>query len=775
MSDATKAVFLSYAREDTAAAQRIAEALRSHGVEVWFDQNELRGGDAWDAKIRQQIKTCALFLPVISAHTQERNKGYFRLEWKLAVEQTHLMREGVPFLVPVVIDSTPENDSAVPEPFTRVQWTRLPGALPSPQFVEQVKRLLYTSVAPDVTAPPFSMQFAPAATPVAYPASVAPATAMPLRRGFPLWAIAAVVLFAVGAVTLLVMKRDANPTPSATAVKAPDKSIAVLPFVNMSAEKESEFFADGMHDEVITALAKIHDLKVISRTSVMVYRTGDRNLKKIAAELGVANVLEGSVQRSGNQVKVIVQLIDARTDQHLWAETYIEDLTDVFTIQAKLTGAITTALKAALSPEEKSLIARRPTQNPAAYELYLRATVAEENITSRSSFEEFEQVATLYQQTIALDPEFALAYARLAHVHGLMYWYGNIDPTPKRRELVLDATAAAQRLAPDAPETHMARGTIAYYCDNDWARALSEYRQAEVGLPNDAQLQAQFGYTYRRLGNWQEAVNHLERVLTLSPRDLYDAEIIAQFYRELRRYDRARDLSIRCVELAPRELRALEILDRTQFAIDGDLSAYLRAFEARPLAGNGPTEPRAAYQRAMLAHDYAAAERALSDPRLKGVDPQDGLSSVVFEEPVALHRSLVAFLTNQRELTQRFAEAAIADYRQRTWNARQRLYVELGIALAKAFLGQGDEAVREAEATTDRALIADQYGGRAGIFFLSRIYVVLDRRDEALSTLKRYVDGLAQVTPNEIRVDPLWSRLKDDPRFEEILKSAKPL
>src|ERR1035437_7920213 len=211
MSDATKAVFLSYAREDTAAAQRIAEALRSHGVEVWFDQDELRGGDAWDQKIRRQINDCALFVPLISRHTQERNKGYFRLEWKLAVEQTHLMAEGTAYLAPVVMDETTESGAVVPPEFMRVQWTRLSGALPTSQFVEQIKRLLNASVPSDVPAPPMPMRPAPAAAQVA-PASSRQSSSdagrMPALRKplVPPWAWAAIAVAAVGAIAFFVTR-----------------------------------------------------------------------------------------------------------------------------------------------------------------------------------------------------------------------------------------------------------------------------------------------------------------------------------------------------------------------------------------------------------------------------------------------------------------------------------------------------------------------------------------------------------------------------------------
>ena len=411
MSEPTKAVFLSYARDDAAAARRIAEALLSAGLEVWFDESELRGGDTWDAKIRQQIDACALFIPIISRHTQERSKGYFRLEWKLAVDQTHLLAAGVPFIAPVVIDDTTESAAVVPPEFMRVQWTHLPGALPTPQFVGQVKRLLE-----DKVAPVSDRRSAETKTPDA-----GHRPALQKKPAIPFWTWGALTAVVVGLAVYLALRpapvgpvsdRPHSESPSPASVlparpepaertpasppKADAKSIAVLPFANLSADADNAFFADGMHDDLITALAKIRDLKVISRTSVLAYRdTASRNLKKIAAELGVATVLEGSVQRAGNRVRLNVQLIDARTDSHLWAETYNKELTDVFTIQAALAEEITTALKANLTAGERSLIARRPTESQAAYDLYLRARLLGQGLGLAATKEAYEAVIAL--------------------------------------------------------------------------------------------------------------------------------------------------------------------------------------------------------------------------------------------------------------------------------------------------------------------------------------------------------------------------------------------
>ena len=405
MSDATKAVFVSYAREDTDAARRIAEALRSHGVEVWFDQNELRGGDAWDGKIRKQINDCALFLPIVSQRTQERNKGYFRLEWKLAVEQMHLMAEGLAYLAPVAIDDTAESSAVVPPEFMKVQWTRLPGALPSPQFVEQIKRLL--EAPRKATAGTRPAAVAPAASPAAAPRSSGSAKWIIAALGAAVLAIAAALYFA--------LRPAAKPVTAVQPSLANDKSIAVLPFTNMSDDKDaSAFFADGIHEDILTNLANIPELRVVSRTSVMEYRHTTKKIPQIARELGVAYILEGSVRRSGNQVRITGQLIRAANDEHLWAKSYDRELTpkEIFAIQAALSTEIAGALKAAISPETKKLLERRPTENLAAYELYLKAR----SFVGAGRSDQEKKVKFL-EDALALDPNFAEAWGVLAVAH----------------------------------------------------------------------------------------------------------------------------------------------------------------------------------------------------------------------------------------------------------------------------------------------------------------------------------------------------------------------
>jgi TolB-like protein len=778
------AVFISYAREDAVAADRIAEALRSHGIEVWFDRNELRGGDTWDQKIRGQLRTCSLLIPIVSANTQTRGEGYFRREWKLAAERTHDMAAGIPFLVPVVIDDTAESGALVPEEFMRVQWTRLPQGRTTPQFAAQVKRLLE---APRGAAPT-RREFPVGKSSTSFPTltqSKAPNRVTPLVIGaIALTAIAAAMFLALrtapstpAAPAALSSRSAASPTegvgsPAAIGTAPSEKSVAVLPFANFSTDKDNEAFAEGMHDDVITNLQKIRDLKVISRTSVLAFRdAASRNLAKIASELGVANVVEGSVRRVGNQVRVNAKLIDARTEAGLWVETLTGDASDIFALQARIAEQIAAALKATLTASERTLIARRPTQNQEAYEHYHRAVAQEETLSTRSLRARYDQVVALHEQAVARDPNFALAYARLAAVNATMYFIAVLDPNGERRARALAAVEAAERLAPDAPETLAARGTYSFYCENDFPRALAQLRAAETGLPNDAWVAARIGLVSRRLGRTDDTIKHLERAVALNPHHLYLSTQLVQAYFLARRYPQALAAARRGVALAPGDQWLREWVARTQYAIDGDRSVFLRERAALPPSDNDPGGLREAYLIPLLRGDYAAAEQALLHPQLHSVSNMDS----ALLDPVSLLRAQMAFLRGDAPAARRFAEETLTQYANSPLKSRQALFVSMNVARAKALAGRAEEAAREGKAALDAILGRDSPGEAVMRLDLAKLYVVINRPADALAVLREMMNGVTYLSAPEIRHDPFLARLKEHPRFEEILKSAKPL
>ena len=513
-----QAVFLSYAREDTDAARRIAEALRGFGVEVWFDQSELRGGDSWDQKIRQQIKECALFAPVISAHTEARGEGYFRLEWKLADERTHLMAKGLPFLLPIVVDATADGEAMVPDSFRAVQWTRLHAGAPTSQFVEQVKRLL-AAPRKSSAGKKSDSAAAPALSLSNGPASAAPAA----KPGLPFWAKAAIVAGGLGLVAVVVLRptmkeisavaaTKSGAEPKATVIASPvnEKSLAVLPFENLSPDKENEFFTSGIHEEILAALQTVQELRVIQ------YRGANKTMRQVGEELKVAYALECSVRRAGTKVRVTGKLTNTRTEEQKWAETFEGDLTDVFAIQSSLAKTIAAKLSAELSPVEKTTIERRSTTSVAAYDLYLKAR--DIRYRSANTQDATSQTEALLLQAVKLDPQFALAWGEIAFTHGFRY-SDNQDRSESRLAQARAALETMKRLAPGDPETLRQEGNFYYFTTRDYPRAMDLFTQALALRPNDPESYYSLCQVLRRQGKWAECMDNFRKAIALDPQN----------------------------------------------------------------------------------------------------------------------------------------------------------------------------------------------------------------------------------------------------------------
>src|SRR5882757_6285281 len=364
--------------------------------------------------------------------------------------------------------------------------------------------------------------------------------------------------------------------PRASARKI-DKSIAVLPFQNLSDEKENAYFADGMQDDILTNLSKISDLKVISRMSVMSYRgEGMRNAREIGKALGVATLLEGSVRRVGNRVRVNVQLIDASSDEHIWAEDYDRDLTDVFAIQTDLAQKIVYTLQAKLSPNERVRLDRRPTQDPYAYLLFVQAHdyANRADMFRDTSF----KAEPLFEQAIKLDPNFSLAYAGLSMVESWIYH--SFDPLPARRDKARLTADEALRLQPDLPEGHLALGFSYYYGDRDYQRALAEFDIARRGLPNESEAYFAIGAIQRRQGKWAESTANLEKAAALDPKNTSVLTNLIFNYMAQRDYETADKVLDRVIAASPQsfQARALKAFMATQWK--GDLSAAEKVFSS---------------------------------------------------------------------------------------------------------------------------------------------------------------------------------------------------
>jgi TolB-like protein len=503
VAEPSHAVFLSYASQDAEAAQKICAALRVAGIEVWFDQSELRGGDAWDQSIRRQIKTCALFVPIVSRHTHERAEGYFRLEWKLAVDRSHLIMANKAFLLPVVVDDTSEDDEHVPEKFREVQWTRLPNGETSPQFVERLKRLLSGGTS------------APAGAPAGHGVG-----SRVLRAAVAGWwrrtAVIAAAVVVAGTLSYFAVERARVATPTVAATfTPPPHSIAVLPFVNMSGDKEQEYFSDGLTEELLNSLAEITELQVAARTSAFSFKGKDTDIATIARKLNVGAVLEGSVRRSGNTVRVTTQLIDAVTGFHLWSHTYDRDLGDVLKLETEIANDVASALKVSLLGDVATKIEVGGTRSPAAFDAYLRARRLSRSAVGNKDRQ--KAIAGL-SEAIRVDPTFALAFAwrslEYSDLGGEEAATG-MTPAEVLRRQEADAREAI-RLAPDLAEGYDALGRYAAAA-LDFPQARAAFERALVLAPGNSATLVMSSYFLGNMGEFDASIATARRAVTLDP------------------------------------------------------------------------------------------------------------------------------------------------------------------------------------------------------------------------------------------------------------------
>ncbi len=595
------------------------------------------------------------------------------------------------------------------------------------------------------------------------------------RTGRRLTALIVVVAALAAGVTVfrfLHLERDARPEKQAPlAAEIDSKSIAVLPFENLSSNKENAFFADGVQDEILTNLARIADLKVISRTSMMQYKTdAPRNMREIAQQLSVAHLLEGSVQRVANRVRVNAQLIDARTDAHLWAQTYDRDLADVFAIQSEIAKAIADQLKAALSPKEQAAIQAKPTLNLAAYDLYLRAReIGRSSALEATEGEWIQKQVTLLEGAVTRDPAFVPALCHLAFAHLEAYWW-NHDHTPKRLELARTAIEAAARLQPDAGEVHRARAQFYYWGHRDYAPALAELALARRSLPNDADVLVFLGAVARRKGQWEQSIRTTEDAVVLDPRNPRIAGELARAYHALRRYAEERRILKNSLTWKPEEFS----FHVDQASIDLSANADPRALRNvafGEVAKKAEPDEAADVQLsvALAERDYHAAEQALSAYH------QPHFSSEGFFTPREYQDGRIARGLGD---TNR-AKAAFSVARNRAAeavNARpQDAKAVMVLALIDAALGRKDEAAREGERAVDLLPVtSDAVDGATLVGRLATVYAEMGDTDRAVAHLEKAVALPHSLHYGDLKLDERFDSIRKDPRFEKILMSLAP-
>jgi len=544
-----------------------------------------------------------------------------------------------------------------------------------------------------------------------------------------------------------------------------DKSIAVLPFENLSDDKENAYFADGVQDDILTNLSKIGDLKVISRTSVMPYRGRTQNVREIGKALGVSSILEGSVRRAGNRVRVNVQLIDANTDEHLWANDYDRDLTDVFAIQTDLAQKIAGELQAKLSPTEKAQIENKPTQNSEAYLVFMQA----QNRVHRGmeDFARLKQAEQTYQRAIDLDPKFALAFARYSQLESwILHSYENAGA---RRDKARSLVEQALQLQSDLPEAHLALGYSYYYGDNNYDAALKEFQIANRGLPNDAETYLSIGAIQRRQGKWAESTANLEKAATLDPKDSWPLQNLVFNYGMQRDFAAAEKAIDRALQIEPENLTLWSFKAKLAIAARGDLSIgnkCLEKIKSVPLSN----EERLKVLGGTI--DFLFLQRKYKDALELVRNSSDDLFSTIPGQ-IAMKYFAIGLaqkgLGNEGEARAAFSKAE--NFAERNVNQKpDEADGRVQLAKLHAWLGEKDAALAEAQRAMElRPESKDAFEGPQITAQVAEVYTILGDSDHAIQLLEGLMNRPSDVSVYSLKLNPTWDPLRKDPRFQALI------
>jgi len=540
-----------------------------------------------------------------------------------------------------------------------------------------------------------------------------------------------------------------------------DKSIAVLPFENASDDKQNSYFADGVQDEILTSLSKIAELKVISRTSVMAYRGVARNIREIGKTLDVAAVLEGSVYRSRNRIRLNVRLIKAATDEQVWSEAYDRELTDVFVIQSELAKQIADVLRVRLSAQEKSMIERRPSKNDEAYQLYREAHAYEsepdETAEGRQHCEE------LLERAIQLDPSYALAYATLSRLES--HIYHGFEPAPARLGKARAAAAQAIELQPNLPEAHLALGFVHYYGDRDYEGALQEFKIAHRTLPNDLNVYLGIGAIKRRQGKWDDAIANLKKVTELDPNRAGNWIELSFTYGALRDFPNASRSADRALVAAPSSFQAA--ITRARIALDwhgdlGPLEGFVTSF-----SGPDP-EGRIAWERIqvrLLQRRYDEAVQMLTDSPRYTFEAITGMPM-----PKSFLFGITYWAAHELSKARANMQISVRPLEEEVQANRQSPVHHIALGQAYAILGRKDDAIREGRRAVELTPESfDALNGPDVTIGLAQVYVMTGDADAALPLIEHSLSGRVGITVPRLRLEPFWDPIRNDSRFEELL------
>src|SRR5437016_2372654 len=560
---------------------------------------------------------------------------------------------------------------------------------------------------------------------------------------------------------------DVTRPEAAKATSIPEKSIAVLPFENLSSDKENAYFADGIQDEILTRLSKIAALKVISRTSTQKYKSAPDNLREVGKQLGVANLLEGSVQKIGNAAHINVQLIRVATDEHLWAESYNRKLDDIFAVEGEVASAIADQLNAKLSGTEQKAVTDKPTQNAEAYDAYLRGLAIEH---TQYSYESYQQAARDYVEAVQLDPKFAFAWARLAVLRSFLY-FNAVDPNANTAGAVKEAADRAIALAPEAGESWIAQGAYRYRVLRDFAGAVTAYKQAQIRLPNNSYLLQNLAFVQRRLGLWQEAEATFEKALELDPQDFQLlGSIGGEFYTYLRRFDEARAAMDRALEISP-DSATTRASKAVTFQNEGRLEEAARELARIPADVTDDFVVSARIGQAIYERHFDTAisviERKLSS--IPAGQPLDAITELALvqlgfcQQWTGRDEDARRSFSRSIESIKPKPDALVSPDANGTPNT---------LALAYAGLGEKEKALEQAQrAVKDYEM--DAVNKPWSETTLAQIQARFGDFDSAIAAIPHLLEVPAGLTIANLKLDPFWDPLRKDPRFPKLIAESQ--
>jgi TolB-like protein/Flp pilus assembly protein TadD len=758
----TPQVFISHSSKDKAIADAICHQLESVDIPCWMAPRNIEFGSDWTEAIMRGIAASRVFVLVFSENAN--GSGHVRREVAKAFS---LGLHVIPFRIE---DTLPQ--TGLSYFLETVHWL---DAVTQPlekhltSLTDRVKKLLVNGESGASAA----LAALPAA---AYPGLVA----RPKRRNWIVGAGLAVAAAVIMAAAWIYLAKDRTaqqkPYPSGSLAEISAKSVAVLPFESISSSKDDDYFADGVQDEILNNLAKIAQLKVISRTSVMQYRADTkRDMRQIAYALGVANVLEGTVRREGNRVRVSAQLVDARNDNAVWADSYDRDLTDIFTIQSEVAQTIAGKLSAALSPEEKQRIEAKPTKNIEAYDMYLKAKdkiVHAQTAATGHQVKPLHEALDLLEQAVQLDPNFAVAYGAIASAHDALYL--DFDPTPDRRARGDEAINIALRLQPDLPEVHLAYANHLYRSYRDYEHAQVQLALAKRDLPNSSEVSYLEAIMERRQGRFEKAIQKFNEAIALDPRNALPVSDLAETLSYTRQFAAAERLWDQLINFAPNQpLAKLQKEYYTTVLRTGNDTAYRSGVESLSTSMRDDRLVLSEQLSLAVAHrDWPQARQLLE--QLKDGDDASHFAYGAKPVPVSCYSILIAKLQEEQPDAQSSSETRqLLSQRVKASSGDASLLSNL--AVVDALIGNKEDAISEAKRAADALPISkDAIAGPRVAMNLAVVYAWSNEPDLAFEQLNALSNVPYGLFYNHLKLDPYFAPLHKDSRFDKLLTELAP-